>query len=357
MIVLLAPIFQEKHFKQYKVLSIAANKWCNHLLKELTSIEECIVLYHINEPLFPKGKIYLSTDHYFKYNAPVYLLSYINVPIIRTYSLNRSYKTFIEKKIDITQITHVITYNRQLSSTAKYLQQYGIKWSCIYADANTQNELISDADFHIYLSYYAYKNSKFKNKFHFDGGIYNLNRNEGLISQKKIFLYSGAIRKENGVELMIETFKQINNSNIELWICGKGKFDGFDEKVKSDKRIKYYGLVSEKRLNDLYNQTFCFLNPRLTSSKENNYNFPSKLFDYFSYGRPIISTYTEGIAPFYKDYLIITEDSVDALKKTIERVLSWNKTQLYDYSNKIKHFEKENIWNKKVRQLWNFISH
>ena len=355
MILLLAPIFKEKHFEQYKALSPAADKWCSHLLKELTVIDECVVLYHIIEPLFPKGRMHLPKDRFYKYNTHINLLSYINIPFIRNYSLDRAYKSFIKKKIDISHITHVITYTKQLSSTARYLQKYGVKWSCIYADANSQRGLISDADNHIYLSYYAFKNSKFKNKFHFDGCVYQSKINNNISFQKKIFLYSGAIRKENGVELIIEAFSQIDNSGIELWICGKGKFDGFDEKVKSDSRIKYYGLVSEKQLNDLYNQAFCFLNPRLTSCEENNYNFPSKLFDYFSYGKPIISTYTEGIAPLYKDYLIITEDSVNAMKETIKKILSWDKTQLNDYSNKIKHFSKENMWNKKVKQLWNFI--
>jgi glycosyltransferase involved in cell wall biosynthesis len=358
MIVFLSPIFQNKHFSRYPALSVAANKWCSNLLKEMNQYSKCITLSHINDPLYPKGNMCLPADNFILYNSQVYHIPYINMPIIRNYSLKKSYISFLEKVIKNYNISCIISYNQQLYSVAEYLQKKGIKWVCIYADANSEKDLYSNADKHIYLSYRAFDSSKYSEKIHFDGGIYSKNiSNDSFTNShsKRAFLYSGAIHKENGVDLIIDAFKAFENDRIELWICGKGNYSGFIEKIQSDIRIKYYGLVSEKELENLYTQAFCYLNLRLNNCVQNNYNFPSKLFDYLSYGKPIISTFTEGISPAYEDYLIITNDREDKLKDAFETVLAWDDIQLKEYSDKIKIFQEENSWNNKVRLLWKFI--
>ena len=157
---------------------------------------------------------------------------------------------------------------------------------------------------------------------------------------------------------MMDAFKLIKDKDAKLIICGSGIYDGFVKKTNSDTRINFLGLVDENKLNSLYSEASFYLNPRLTCHEENNNNFPSKLLDYLSYGKPIISTKTGGINPTLYPYLFLLEkENKYNLSKLMSDLLMKTFEEKKDLFNQIKEYsENSNSWDNKVTQIWNWIN-
>lgn len=94
--------------------------------------------------------------------------------------------------------------------------------------------------------------------------LYN-KRIRNIKEKKEINLvYVGGLYEHKGVKWLLETFKNINNTNIKLNIAGKGELIQYVEQIaRKDKRIKYYGFLNEKELNNLLSQNDFLVIPSL----------------------------------------------------------------------------------------------
>lgn len=81
-----------------------------------------------------------------------------------------------------------------------------------------------------------------------------------IISKRKIrkeekikFIYAGWLSEEKGIKNLISAFSEINNTNIELIICGDGKLRGYiEDSAKNDNRIVYLGKLKPSELDKEY---------------------------------------------------------------------------------------------------------
>lgn len=356
MILLIAPVFDEYILKKYPATSAAASLWSNVLASNLSKYFDVLCVTAINNSLYPKG--YLKINRISR-NEPLkrVFVSYISLPFLRKHLIVKNIKDEIasfEADIDL-----VITYNATNINieVGNYLKSRGVKWLMLYADANTDNQLISHADLNVYFSYSSYLRSICKYKFQFEGGVYNELTTSYTKTSNKIFLYTGIIRIENGVDLLIDAFKLINDLDAELVICGPGDYSTFKAKIEKDCRIKFLGLVNPSHLQKLYQEATCFLNPRLSSFEENKNNFPSKLLDYMAWGKPIISTFTDGINPIYKDYLLVPEvETSESISKLMVKVLQMTEDEKITRFNEIKKFVNEKYsFSNRVNDLLEWI--
>ena len=166
---------------------------------------------------------------------------------------------------------------------------------------------------------------------HLDGALY-----QGKVSvdlQKKgprtVLMYSGTSSKWGGVGYLLQAYSKVcQNFDGELWVSGAGDYGQFSKQYSHEPSIKFFGMLSKSELEERYKQADIFINPR-PELYDNDKNFPSKLFDYLSYGKPVISFKTSGLSHQYDDLLIFpTENSVEALANSIEQVMNWT-----DYEN------------------------
>ena len=76
--------------------------------------------------------------------------------------------------------------------------------------------------------------------------VFNSNIKSNLkYSNKKIILFIGHLVKKEGLEFLINSFKNCLNKDIELWICGHGKDENYFKKLgMSDYRIKFKGFIN-----------------------------------------------------------------------------------------------------------------
>ena len=359
MVIFLAPIFTKEILDEHVKTSPAASFWCTLFTKSLKKQTEMCCIYAVNSTMFPIGDFFVKG---YTYNHPIAtkLVSYIGLPFLRYYLIDKKIKKQIDIHLHESDVKYVITYNttKQNIRAAKYLQSKEVKWVSIYADANTDAELFSDADYHIYFSYSSFIRSNYKNKINFEGAIYKNFPSNYIENNNKIFLYTGTIRKENGVDLMLESFKLLEDKDARLKITGRGNYEGFIKKVNSDSRIQYLGMVDQSELNSLYSEASFFLNPRLSCYEENNNNFPSKLLDYLSFGKPIISTKSAGINPSYYNYLYFLEnENIEELSDLMRVLILKTSEEKKELFLKIKEYGiQSNSWDNRVDEVWNWIN-
>lgn len=366
----LGSIFDQKMVMSSKAISPAANNWQLGLITPLCEKGLNIVtLGHNPEPIWPKGRIKMDSTHY-KINGTVncYITDYYNLPFIRNVNLITKYGNLLDNVIsEYGSPQLVVSYNpyHHNSTIAINIQNnFQIPWVCIVADMPTKqsdidkhNEYLSRSNGNVFLSWEMYQKSKSCHKLHLDGGIGSIDladiENNKSIKRNKIILYAGSLTRWGGINLLVEAFELIPDKNIELWICGPGKNKEIERAAKLNSDIKYLGFVTNSELREICHKASIFVNPRPSNIIGNESNFPSKLFEYFQYLKPIISTKTPGISPEYENILVTTEnDTPKAIADKIIEVLSWDDAKTTEHAETtLKFIEQNKTWNHQADRL------
>lgn len=349
------------YLKDWIAANPAAIKWQNHLVRALVDESaEIERLYYYPEPFWPKGKLLPSKE-----NIPSRIVSsenkleYINIFGLRNYTLYKSLRKILKIKTqnNTSQPLIIISYNSP-KWINKIFSDSDIrsKFCCVYVVADT--EVIPGANGYVFLSYYSFKkqNKKIK-KLHLDGAIYpkikvkNSSVPYKLKKNKTIFLYSGSLHKWSGFNLLIGALKYIKEENFELWVSGPGDNRDLKSALKKERRIKFLGLLNETKLANAYKYADIFINPRPVRMPGNEINFPSKLFDYLSWNKPIISTKTKSLSPAYKEILHFVEDNPLAIACAMKSYISDKKY----YKNKFDKWKRKKNWNNEAKRLNKFL--
>ena len=370
----LGGIFNEDSLLKNAAISPAANRWQAGLIKAINEDRlPVIMLAHLPEPLWPKGKYRPGSSDDFDPRFESRFIRYWNIPSLRSVSLRWAYtQAFREICEQHGKPLAVLSYNPtpQAVTTGLYAQRhYQIPWIDVCADHydpgmgwSRYSYGASMARGHVFLSYQAFQDCPFPIKLHLDGGVSRLQFKPETQSNKnsvsnKIVLYTGMMSIWGGVNFLLKAFERIQDPDVELWICGHGSNSDVKAALKRDSRIHFFGLVSESRLQEICEQASVFVNPRPSQVPENTMNFPSKILEYLSYGKPVISTWTAGLSPEYRDVLeVLNEETEDCLAKTIENVLHWSDNQMTQNSEKIKEFLlKSKTWTHQASRLINWL--
>ena len=121
---------------------------------------------------------------------------------------------------------------------------------------------------------------------------------------RNIVFYAGGVTRKYGVFELVEGFLQAD-LDAELWICGSGDLEAYlKEKADSDSRIKYFGFVSPDEVARLQNMATCLMITRNPEEAYTRYSFPSKLVEYMTSGKPVLTTFLAGMPPEYFEYLV-----------------------------------------------------
>jgi glycosyltransferase involved in cell wall biosynthesis len=368
-VLFLGGVFNDNLFGESNAISPAANRWQKGFLEGLMSNNVNFVLIsHLPHRIFPFGEFFVKTgcdDNFFNNSIG---LSYFNLPFVRnleifikivfiTYNLKRRNKN----------LKYLLSYNGATDNTlAAYVisKLFALKWIDICADHLDPNEKWSNyhrlahrASGHIFLSYYAFLNAPFNSKYLLEGAIFNKSIKQDLSNDKFIILYSGMFSKWGGVDLLIEGFTRVINSDIELWICGHGNYENIKEEIKKDIRIKYFGFVTDIELHNLACKCNAFINPKPSKINGNKMNFPSKLLDYLSYKKPIISTWTPGLLPEYKEVLnILYDESPESISEEIIKIYNWKKFDYINHARRVERFSRNKSWSIQIRFLLKWMN-
>lgn len=181
--------------------------------------------------------------------------------------------------------------------------------------------------------------------------MYNFNPKLSFLEVKdscKLFniVFSGGVNKDNGIELLLESFKRADKEDWRLIIAGKGDMEAEVQKAALvDYRIDYKGFVEIEELSEIYKVADVFVNLRLTSSAITDLGFPSKLIEYVGTGKPVISSNLPTLTNEFRQHLIIlkSEDPISNLIEHLKQIQLWGRAQKENWWVSSENFIKDNF--------------
>ncbi len=262
-----------------------------------------------------------------------------NIPYARLPSLRWAYRRRLVAAVEACQAQAIVTYNADpwSSAAADAAETCGVPWVPIVLDFDDPRpdgwaafrRAVARAAGVAFVSHWAFLHAPCREKMLIRGAV--LPRSSAPVSPRsarggRTILYAGARARHAGVDRLIASMGLLQTPDVRLIMTGQGK--GYDREIAgataADDRITDLGMVTEDELCRLAAAADVLVNPRPISAENSCMNFPSKILDYLSHGRPIVSTRSVGLGPDYDDVMVFTEgDEPRHLAAAIDAVLAW----------------------------------
>ena len=162
---------------------------------------------------------------------------------------------------------------------------------------------------------------------------------EGLVEEREFakfdenvkpyFFFGGALMQRYGIYNLIDAFKELNNSSIDLYICGHhGDKAKIKDEIKGNNNIKFLGLLPMNKVLEYEYNAIASINPRPFSEDLDRFSIPSKTLEYMSMGRPVISVRnTILMEKFPNDVIWAQSSNKENLIKAMKAVLSMTEVE------------------------------
>lgn len=266
------------------------------------------------------------------------VVPYANVPMMRTRSLTHGYVRRVVKAVRSIRATALVTYNvgPWIAAAAAAATREGVPWIPIVLDFHDPvrddwasfRAATAGAAGVAFVSHWAFEHAPVERRFLLPPAIAPRDLGASSVAApRRTILYAGARSRAGGVDRLIAAMALLRTPDVQLVMTGQGR--GYDRDiarmtVDSD-RVTDLGMVTESELERLAVSADVLVNPRPVGSDDSCMNFPSKVLDYMSYGRPIVSTRAPGLGPAFDDVLVFSEgDEPRQLAEAIDRVLGWS---------------------------------
>lgn len=154
-----------------------------------------------------------------------------------------------------------------------------------------------------------------------------VNKKQKSNNNKINFIYIGSLHEHKGVKYLIETFKEINNENIILNICGNGPLkDIVEEACKVDKRINYLGTVFGDKKEEILKKSDVMVIPSIWYEP-----FGRVVIEGYKYVLPVIACKIGGIKELLDENNSIGVEPASKvqLKSAIEKLSNRDNLQAY----------------------------
>jgi glycosyltransferase involved in cell wall biosynthesis len=336
----LGMVFKQNALDQHLAVSQAANNWRHGLYGSLKQLSERLSLIgHCPEQIWPLGQLLPGKASYLSKEFSQELSAYPNVAGLRFRWLAAAYRRMVGRYIDQYAPDYLLTYNPLPwhLPAACYAARKGVKWVSLVLDLDDPLQagwepyrtVTKAAAGHVFLSWWGYEQAPVAAKLHLDAGADAwMGGASPSNSERPSVLYSGLNSAGAGLDLLVETIRRIERQDVEFWVTGKGQHAGLQRLAEEDSRVRLLGYVSDARLELLTREAWVLFNPRDPLASDNRMAFPSKLLAYLSYGKPVVSTWTPGLAPEYRDLLEVVDSATPTeLAVAIEACLNWNPAQ------------------------------
>lgn len=183
------------------------------------------------------------------------------------------------------------------------------------------------------------------------------------LNKNRVLIYQGALNKDRGIELMIDTMQYLENT--VLWIVGIGDVE--EELIKRvndynlNAKVVFLGKISPKQLHNITSKASIGLSLEKDVGLNYHYTLPNKLFDYIQAQIPVlVSNLCEmkNIVNHYGIGEILYERTPQNTAKVLEQMLaSIEKNTVW--KNNLKKAASELVWeneSEKLLQLFNLVS-
>lgn len=160
--------------------------------------------------------------------------------------------------------------------------------------------------------------------------------------KSKVCMYAGGLYEKYGLKMFINAFMHLKTEDTELHLYGSGALEEYIKSL-SDKRIKYYGVVTNDIIVEEEVKATLLINPRPTKDDYTKYSFPSKNMEYMASGTAVLTTKLPGMPKEYYDYVYLIEDnSLEGMKQSLKKVLNKTIDEINKQGKKAKIFVMQN---------------
>lgn len=190
--------------------------------------------------------------------------------------------------------------------------------------------------------------------------------NSEEINEKKIYtknnpikvVYTGSISKKYGVENLVNAFKNMNKSHIELDIYGLGDFqEELKEITQKYKNINYKGFLPNNEILEIQRNADFLINTRSSGADFVKYSFPSKTLEYMTSGTPVISTMLPGIPTEYSNYLITLKDNdISSIEEVLTEIITWDEKRIEVFGKNSKGFSATKSYQRQGLKIVEFLN-
>jgi len=149
--------------------------------------------------------------------------------------------------------------------------------------------------------------------------------------ENSIVLYVGSFLPEKGIEMMLETFATLKNEKAKLILAGGrdaqeiAYAQSLSQKYGLSNKIEITGWLNYRDLAKVLSIATIGVVPMKDTFFNRYLTAPNKLFDYLSYGIPVVCSNLPSIKDFIKDgreALLIEPDNPFALSEAIDKLLT-----------------------------------
>ncbi len=354
-------IFDEHTIDSFPASSPAVNFWHAGFVTALGAAGcEVTLIGHPYDRIWPAGRVFVrSRDAALAPGFSGKVAGYLNIPFLRSRTQSFNYLRLVKAYVaEHGRPDYVFTFNDTTATPAAgYLsRELGVPWIYIAGDGPA----LAGADGYLYQNWVYYESPSGPGpKIHLDGGLPLLEQVDADSAGEapRALMYMGALTVHGGAVELAHAFHSLSDEGIELWITGRGSNAELEQLAASDPRIKLFGFVGREQLHSLASRARVFANPRPTAFAPNKLNYPSKLLHYLAYGRPVISTFTDGLSPDYRDVLIpIEEESEAGLAQAIRHALEMPESEYREWCARVAQFNFTRTWSRQIERLLGWLS-
>jgi len=182
----------------------------------------------------------------------------------------------------------------------------------------------------------------------------------GIGKDKTIFLYQGGFTKGRGIEILLDTFKNIKNKNLVIVFMGYGHLEEVIKKMsKKYENIYFHKAVSPNNLLKYTSSADFGISTIEDTCLSYRYCLPNKIFEYLMAEIPVIVSNLYEIKKLVEKNsigVVAKENTPNGLREAILKAQKLDKNQLIDNIKKVKNIynweEQEKALLKVYRSLY-----
>jgi glycosyltransferase involved in cell wall biosynthesis len=177
-------------------------------------------------------------------------------------------------------------------------------------------------------------------------------------NEKPIIVYSGKYQESYGGLPQLSKILNSISFDCQILLTGKANKDLIYKYFSENPKIEYLGFLDEVSLDKVFKKADIFINYRPPEVEDNIMIFPSKINQYLSYGKPVISSFTPGLSPDYENVLFYPEsEDINSYLELFDNILKFNILEKKVLYYKIKNwFDKYKTWDILTDNLCNWIN-
>lgn len=172
-------------------------------------------------------------------------------------------------------------------------------------------------------------------------GIAVIEEEEQKKTQKKrAILYAGGLTHDNGIEILLDGFVEMDQPETELWIYGEGPLEDLVKTYAAKHpNVIFQGIRPHEEILEREKEAKLLISPRFSNNEFTKYSFPSKIIEYMSSGTPAILTRLPGIPDEYFDYVyVLNDESASGVKKMLTELLLIHQKELDSKGEKARKY-------------------